>query len=225
MRLNKSFLSISLLAVCGLTEPAAFADIQYVVTVDTSSQSGNGGYIDLQFDPSSFTTQPANADVTNFSTDGTLDIFGDNPFDGMSGDVSGTLPGTVSFDNGTSTNEYTQGMTFGTTISFNVDLSGPAIDLPNGEGGGSFFLTFYDPSGNALLTNNPNGPAFEVDINGDGSTTATAFANASGGATVVTSAGPTEVTPTPEPSMVLLLAGGLAAMAAFRRRTPVLRCG
>jgi hypothetical protein len=173
-----------------------FADVIYGVTVDTSSQSGNVGYIDLQFDPSSFTTQLANAAVTNFSTDGTLDTFGDDPFDGTSGDVSGTLPGTVSFDNGTTTNEYTQGMTFGNTISFNVDLSGPAIDLPNGDGGGSFFLTFYDPSGDTLLTNSSNGAAFEVDINGDGS-----------------------ITPTPEPSMVLLLAGGLAAMAAFRRRT------
>jgi hypothetical protein len=210
---------IGFLAVCALAAVPAFADVIYGVTVDTSSQLGNGGYIDLQFDPSSFTTQPANAAVTNFSTDGTLDTFGDDPFDGTSGNVSGTLPGTVSFDNGTTTNEYTQGITFGNTISFHLDLSGPAIDLPNGDGGGSFFLTFYDPSGDPLLTNNPNGPAFEVDVNGDGSTTPTAFANADGGPSVVTYAGPTEVTPTPEPSMVLLLAGGLAAMASFRRRS------
>jgi hypothetical protein len=208
MPLNKRFLSISFLAVCGMAVPA-FADVIYGVTVDTSSLSGNAGYIDLQFNPSSFSTQAANAAVTNFSTDGTLDIFGD---------VSATLPGTVSFDNGTSTNEYTQGITFGNTISFNVDLSGPAIDLPNGDGGGSFFLTFYDPSGDTLLTNNPNGPALEVDINGDGSTTPTAFANASGGPTVVTYGTPLTAA-TPEPSMVLLLSGGLAAMAAFRRRT------
>jgi len=213
MRLNKSFLSISFLAVCGVAVPA-FADVIYGVTVDTSSLSGNGGYIDLQFNPSPFTTQAANAAVTNFSTDGTLDIFGDDPFDFSGGDVSGTLPGTVSFDNGTSTNEYTQGMTFGNTISFNVDLSGPSIDLPNGEGGGSFFLTFYDPSFDTLLTNSSNGAAFEVDINGDGSTTPTAFANASGGPTLVTYATP--LTATPEPSMVLLLAGGLVAMAALR---------
>src|ERR1700683_1519004 len=73
MRLNKSFLSISFLAVCGWAVPA-FADVIYGVTVDTSSLSGNGGYIDLQFNPSSFTTQAANAAVTNFSTDGTLEI-------------------------------------------------------------------------------------------------------------------------------------------------------
>src|ERR1700722_4065978 len=200
MRLNKSFLSIILLAVCGMAVPA-FADVIYAVTVDTSSLSGNAGYIDLQFNPSSFTTQSANAAVTTFSTDGTLDIFGDDSFDGTSGDGVGTLPGTVSFDNGTATNEYTQGMTFGNTISFNVDLSGPAIDLSNGDGGGSFFLTFYDPSGNALLTNNPNGPAFEEDINGDGSTTPTAFANASGGPSLVTYS-PQFTAATPEPSLV-----------------------
>src|SRR5580658_492306 len=214
MRLNKSFLSISFLAVCGLGAPAAFADIQYAVTVDTTGQLGNSGYIDLQFNPSSLTTQFTSAAVTNFSTDGTLDVFGDDFFDGTSGDVSGTLPGTVSFDNGTTTNEYTQGITFGTTISFDLDLSGPAIDLPNGEGGGSFFLTFYDPSGNPLLTNSSNDAAFEVDINGDGSTSPTAFPNASGGPSVVTYVGPTEVPAIPEPSMVLLLAGGLAALAA-----------
>jgi PEP-CTERM motif len=217
MRLNKSFLSIIFLAVCGMAVPA-FADVIYAVTVDTSSLSGNAGYIDLQFNPSSFTTQSANAAVTTFSTDGTLDAFGDDPFDGLIGDVTGTLPGTVSFDNGTSTNDYTQGMTFGTTISFHVDLSGPAIDLPNGEDGGSFLLTFYDPSGNPLLTNSPNGAAFEADINPDGSTTATAYPNADGGPSVGTFVGPTEVSAIPEPSMVLLLAGGLAAIAAILRR-------
>jgi hypothetical protein len=219
MRRNKIFLSISFLAVCGLTVPGACAEIiQYALTVDTTSQTTNQGYIDLQFDPSSFTTQFANAAVKNFFTDGSLDSFGADTFDGTSGDVSGLLPGTVTFDNGTSTNEYTQGITFGTTITFNLDLSGPAIDSPNGDGGGSFYLTFYDTLGNTILTNNPNNAAFEVDINGDGSTTPTAFPNASGGTSVVTYVGPTEVSAVPEPSMALLVAGGLLGIAALRRR-------
>jgi hypothetical protein len=216
MRPNKTSLLISLLAACALTTQAAFADeIQYSVTVDTASLNGDQGYLDLQFNPGLFTTQPASAAVTNFSTDGTLDPLGSDPFDGTTGDVSGTLSSPVSFDNGTSTNEYTQGTTFGNTITFDLDLSGAALDSPNGEGGGTFVLDFFDLSGNQLLTNSASGDVFTVDINPDGSTTATAFPNASGGPSVVTFSGPSAV---PEPSMGLLLAGGLVAIGVFRRR-------
>src|SRR6201996_406162 len=117
MRLTKLCVSITFLAGV-LTTPAAFADpasIQYAITVNTSSALLTDGYIDFQFNPSSFTTQPANADVANFTTDGVLNPA--DPGDGTSGAVSGMLPGTVTLMNSQpSPNEYTEAMTFGTTI-------------------------------------------------------------------------------------------------------------
>ena len=147
--------------------------------------------------------------MANFFTDGVLNPA--DPNNGTVGEASGMLPGTVTLINSETTNEYTEAMTFGTTITFDLDLYGPAISNPNGEGGGSFYLTFYnsDFSGN-LLTTNPNGDALEIDINPDG-TTSVAYDSPD-----VTVSGPTFV---PEPgSMALLLFGGLAAFATLGRR-------
>jgi hypothetical protein len=218
MRLNNIYLSIGLLTFCGLTGPTAFADpmpnVEYMVTVNTSSQELQSGYIDFQFNPGAMTTQAANADVANFMTDGVLDPAA--PDNGSVGEVSGMLPGTVTLMNSENPNEYTEGMTFGTTITFDLVLYGPAINNPNGDGGGSFFLDFFDDNGNTLFTNNPEGFVLEVDVNPDGSTTATTFPDENGGPSVVTLSGPVFV---PEPSsMALLLCGGLAAFATLGRR-------
>jgi len=219
MRLTKTFLSI-LFCAGVLTTPAAFADpasIQYMVTVNTSSALASMGYIDFQFNPSSFTTQPANADVTNFVTDGVL-----NPADtgnGTVGAVSGMLPGTVTLMNSQpSPNEYTEAITFGTTITFDLDLYGPAISSPNGEGGGTFILDFLnsDQSGYLFTADSQNDvPVFTVVVNGDGSTTAQTYPSQNNGPPVVTFVGPTAV---PEPSAVLLVGGGVLALALFGRR-------
>ena len=208
-----------------MTVPVAFADvIQYGVTVNTSTQNGNYGYIDLQFNPSSLPTQTAFASVTNFSTDGTLDTFGSDPNDGTIGDVTGTLPGTLSFDNLTNLNDYTQGITFGNTISFDLDLSGPAIDTPDPTdfpGGSLFVLDFLnaDESG-FLFTADPlnDVAAGTVDLNPDGSTTATAFfSDANDDPSVVTFTGPISAS-VPEPSTTLPLGIGIIALAVFRFR-------
>ena len=219
MRLTKLFLSITFCAGV-LTAPAAFAEsanIQYVVTVNTSSALLSSGYIDFQFNPSSFTTQPANADVANFATDGVLNPA--DPNNGTSGAVSGMLPGTVTLMNSQpSPNEYTEAMTFGTTITFDLDLYGPAINTPNGQGGGTFILDFLnsDQSGYLFTADSQNDvPVFTVTINGDGSTTAMTYPSQNNGPPVVTLAGPTAV---PEPSALLLLSGGLLTLAVLGRR-------
>lgn len=214
MRLHKCFLSIGLLALFGSAGSLAFADpasVQYMVTVNTSSQLGNMGYIEFQTNGSSFGSQPANADVANFFSDGVLIPPGTN-----TNESSGMLPGTVTQDNSTQFDDYIEEMTFGTTITFTLDLYGPAISNPNGQGGGSFFLDFLNSDQTAyLFTNNPDGAALEVDINPDGSTTATTFPNENGGPSDVTISGPTFV---PEPASLALLAGGLLTLAFFGRR-------
>jgi hypothetical protein len=212
MRLHKLYLSTGLLALMGLAGPLAFADstssVQYMVTVNTTSILGDDGYIDFQMNPTAMPTQAANADVANFFTVGVLDPAA--PYSGTSGEVSGMLPGTVTLTNSETTNEYTEGMTpFGRTITFDLDLYGPALSNPNGEGGGSFYLSFLDPNGNPLLTTSPQGDALEIDINGNG-TTSVGYQSPE-----VTLSGPEFV---PEPgSMALLLFGGLAAFATLGR--------
>jgi hypothetical protein len=214
MRLHKTFLSISLLAIGALASHSAFAqELQYQVTVNTTSALAQMGYIEFQFNNGPLTTQPANADVNNFFTDGVLTPPGTN-----TNESSGMLPGTVSQDNSTSFDDYIEEMTFGTTITFDLVLYGPAISNPNGDGGGTFTLDFLnsDQSGYLFTADSQNDvPVFTVDINPDGTTTAMSYPSQNNGPSVVTFSGPTAV---PEPSSIALLCGGLLVLAFFGRR-------
>lgn len=215
MRLLTTFLAIGFLAVT--TTRVALADVIYDVTVNTTSALLTQGYIELQFNPSSFTTQSADAEVTNYSSDGVLIPPGTN----ANADSTGQLPGTVSMDNNNGGSDYIEELTFGTTISFQLDLSGPAIQTPDGEGGGEFILDFLnsDQSG-YLFTDDPlnDVPVFTANINPDGSVTAANYASQDNGTPVVTF---TEVSQVPEPSTIWLIAGGLLAIVALRRRRVV----
>src|ERR1019366_4129237 len=114
-----------------LPTSVCYADIMYQVTVDTSSISGTAGSLDFNFNPGPLVTQAASLQILNFVSDGSLancaaNVQGFCP----TGDVSGTLPATLTFDNGTGFNDYFDGFTFGTTISFQLDFGGPAINSP-----------------------------------------------------------------------------------------------
>ena len=209
---------ISLVVLCVFSVSSARADslssVEYTVTVNTTSALLTSGYIDFQFNPSSFATQSANVDVANFMTDGVLNPA--DPNNGTVGSVSGMLPGTVTFTNSHTTNEYTEAMTFGTTITFNLYLYGAAISNPNGTGGGTFTLDFLnsDQSGYLFTANSQNDvPVFTVDINGDGSTSASTYPSENGGPSVVSFTAPSA---TPEPTTILLF--GSAAVVGFIKR-------
>jgi hypothetical protein len=145
----------------------------YFITVNTSSVSGSSGFLDFQFNPGNSTTQAATATVSNF-TGGTLGATTPN-----AGVVSGTLPGAVTFTNSAALNEYFQGFTYGASFSFVLTLSGAALDTPNGTStaGSTFGLGLYDSAQNPILTDQggTTGFAATVDINLNGTTTATAF--------------------------------------------------
>lgn len=194
----------------------ASADI-YDVTVNTSSITGTAGSLDFNFNPGPLVTQAANLQILNFSSDGSLSACAANS-QGFcpTGDVTGTLPGTLTFDNGTAFNDDFDDFTFGTTISFQVSLYGPALSSPDGvsTSGSTFaFSMFSDAAGTipALTSDTADGFAVTVDVNLDGSTTVNNF---SAQTTVEPATSP--VSGTPEPSSLGLLGTAIAVLGTLR---------
>jgi len=168
-----------LLFICtltlGLATRGAALPVTYTVTVNTASVSGDTGSLDFNFNPGPLVTQAANLQILNFSTDGTP-----NGAPVLTGDVSGAIPSALTFDNGTTFNDYFQGFTYASVLSFNVSISGPAVTNPDGvsTSGSTFaFSMFSDPAGTipALTSDTVEGFAYIVNINLDGTTTATSF--------------------------------------------------
>jgi hypothetical protein len=187
---------------------ASAGSITYNVTVNTSTISGTAGSLDFDFNPGA-SSQPASLQILNFASDGTL--AGNCPCG--TGDVSGQLPAALTFDNGTGFNDYFDQFTFGSAMSFDVSLFGPALSAPDGvstSGSAFTFSMFFDPEGTLpVFTNDTtNGFAFEIDVNLDGTTTVTNFTE---GAAIVTAE-----SSTPEPGSFVLVGAALVCCAALR---------
>jgi hypothetical protein len=190
--------------------------ITYDVTVDTPTISGAMGALDFNFNPGPLVTQAASLQILNFTSDGTLaDCAANSQGFCPTGDVSGTLPGTLTFDNGTAFNDYFDGFTFGSSISFELSLFGPALSSPDGvsTSGSTFaFSMFSDSAGTmpVLTSDTTDGFAFTVDVNLDGSTTVNNFSQAN--------VMPTTTGSAPEPGSLILIGAGLVCVAILRLR-------
>ncbi len=196
-----------------LAVSASAAPITYDVTINTSSVAGTTGSLDLNFNPGSLTTQSASLQILGFSSDGFL---AGSPE--LTGDISGTLPSTVTFDNGTGYNDYFEGFTYGSILSFDVSLYGPALSSPDGlsTSGSTFaFSMFSDAAGTipVLTTDTTDGFAFIVNVNLNGSTTVTNYSDQ-------TTVGP-QANVIPEPGTLLLVATGLTILMLIHRRIRV----
>jgi hypothetical protein len=190
---------------------ASAGPITYNVTVDTSSISGTAGSLDFNFNPGPLVTQSASLQILSFASNGTL---AGSP--ALIGDVAGALPGTLTFDNGTGFNDYFEGFTFGSTLSFQVSFFEPALSSPDGvsTSGSTFaFSMFADALGTTpvLTTDTTNGFAFTIGVNLDGTTTIT---NSSAQTTVTPATTPS----VPEPGTLPLMASGIGLWLAFRFR-------
>jgi hypothetical protein len=189
---------------------ASAGPITYAVTVDTSSIFGTAGSLDFNFNPGPLVTQAASLEILTFTSDGAL--AGGCPCG--TGDVSGQLPATLTFDNGTGFNDYFDDFTFGTTISFDVSLYGPALSAPDGTStsGSTFtFSLFSDAAGTipVLTTDTTDGFAFTVDVNLEGTTTVSNFSSQ-------TSVQPAS-SAVPEPNSLILMGTAMALIVALLR--------
>jgi hypothetical protein len=184
---------------------AASASAIYDVSIGTANLLGTDSTLTFDFIAGGG-TQSNGITISQFETDGTLispSVSGAVP----SGSVSGALPGSVALTNGSFFNEYQQGMTLGSTISFRLDATTAAPtsgSLPD-----TFSLFLLDPTAtNSLVTStDPTGADSLFTLQIDGST---------GGLLAVYDTTPSlavSVTPSPVPlptGFVLLISGLLA---------------
>lgn len=196
-----------LLLVLFLASPpshARAASVTYSAAIDTSTLAGMTGSLDFNFEPGPFGSRPATLQIHRFNGDGSPSGLAT-----LTGDAGGSLPSDLQFDNGTGYNDYFQAFTFGSLLSFDIMLSGPALDSASGNNSGSTFAfsIFSNTNGTmpALTSNTIDGYAITVDINADGSTTLRNYTQS-----------PTSVTPELPTGTLVATATILAAI--FRRK-------
>jgi len=175
----------------------------YTVTADTSSLATRYDYLDFQLDPgSSGFPASTQAYLSNFDLGGGSFNLSDSWTTGSASAPCFLAP--VCLDNGGGqTNEYGVGFTFGSYISFQVQLNWGYFSPPTG--GSAFLFSMWDNQGNGLLTSAPypSTQFAEIDVNSDDSTAMTTF--------------PASATSTPEPATLLLLSSALVLAGSFRR--------
>jgi len=201
--------------------------VTYEVSVNTSTLSGQGGNLDFQFNPGGSSALAATATITTFQTVG--GILSQPAI--LTGDATGSLPGTLTLINDTPYNDAFQGFTYGSSFSFGLTLSGLALNSPGGMFGSSFAVSLYDAAGvTPLLTTDPNGSVLTVNLDVSGTTSAVTFTQSPTNSTPVAIAIPAGAVPEPRSFVLLslgvlgLLAFGLGRQRAVSRAAACRRC-
>jgi hypothetical protein len=147
---------------------SAGGPVTYRVSVDTSALAGTNGYLDFQLNPGAVPdAQQAHARIQSFqSVGGTLAAVS------TSGTASGSLSAAVDLQNAHIFNELKQGFTFGTSLSFTVQLDGDALAIPShGLFGSTLAFTLYGPDGQTPLQSTEiDGAIMRITVAPDGAT-------------------------------------------------------
>jgi len=202
-RIVKSYAGIASAVLFGLlASPVLRADMDYNVSVNTPGVTGTGGF--LAFDlTGGIPLQDNVATISAFSSDATLGA------GSTSGDVTGTLtPGPLVLTADQFFNEWLQPVTFGTTITFNLDVT---TDFASGSTPDSFEFFLLDSTQTPLSTSDPSGgnSIFTIDLTGD-STAPDVFLSTAPSSQFTASVTPStistpEVTPGPAVGLGLLM--------------------
>ena len=185
----------------------------YQVTLDTAAMglSGDNGSLDFVFDASPGSTQSAVVQILNFT--GATYIAGSQVDTGSAS--GGPLPAPITIVAGNPDSDDFEAVTFGSTLSFDVAFSGPAVDSPNGTATGTDVFSlevFSDEPGSipANTTNLSTGTAGTITVNEDGTLTPLDVSSNFSAQTI------------PEPSTVGMVCGALAMLIGgrFVRRRP-----
>jgi hypothetical protein len=204
---NRIVAAVVVLFVVGILRSAGHADA-FNVTVNTSPITGMSGFVVFDFLGGSPVFNNT-ATVSGFASDAVLGSSTN------SGAVTGTLvPGPLTLTDTAFLSEWNQGVSYGTTISFQLTLSTNFIvgGIPDEY---SFFLE--DSTGTPFMTSDPTGAdsLFAIDITGS-PLSPSVFTSASASATVT----PVQTT-VPEPSTFRLTFPALLVglMRGYKRLT------
>ncbi len=169
--MRRTYSAVTVLAAAALAlvvpEARSAQTVSYLVTVVTSEAPGPG-FLEFQFNPG-VSSQPASVAISNLTPSGAVT---GSPVN--SGNVSGTLPPSITLTNSTPFNDQFVGYSFGGTLTFQVTFSGPAIAAPSPSflSGSSFGFSVYASNGvTPQLTPDSAGFLFTININPDGTTT------------------------------------------------------
>lgn len=196
-----------LAAVLAASSSLALADpLGYHVEIDTSAFSG-AGFLDFAFIAGNSPAPGASATLSNFSG-----AFG--ALESLEGNVSGSLPGTLTFGNSGAYNDWFHNVTLGGKFAFNIVFGGDFLTTA-GNAGTTFGVGLLDASGMSYLGNvNGNLLQFELTPVYGGMPASIA------GSTYASIA---SISAVPEASEWMMLTGGLALIGlALRRRQPVM---
>ncbi|RQO59769.1 hypothetical protein DBR47_10310 [Paucibacter sp. KBW04] len=193
-------LVLALLLGCLAQTQALAAGPRYHAVIDTQGLQGTG-WLDLQFLAGALPAPAAQVSLNHFSG-----AFGSAL--SLEGEAQGSLAQGLSLGNQAFFNNAFQSLSLGGKISFDIEFSGAWASTP-GTVATTFSVGLLAADQTSYL-GNPQGVLFQFDL---WPQQAAALSNFSQGFSTVTLA-----QAVPEPASLLLLACGLAGLAALRQR-------